>query len=140
MINDKWTSGCNTYTTNSIYSRDNIYPPPIVVYCVGIYGVPAGIIWLTLYSHFLTDVQPVVVLWISALCLAGVWGHYIFPALALLSHLSIYCHLITLTGVSLAAALLGWRGYISVIVGIMFSLNALFASLPEYQFWSIIQC
>ncbi|EDQ9890776.1 hypothetical protein ZC86_005258, partial [Salmonella enterica subsp. enterica] len=35
----------------------------------------AGIIWLTLYSHFLiTHVQPVVVLWISALLLGLGYG------------------------------------------------------------------
>ncbi len=55
----------------------------------------AGIIWLTLYTHFLiTHVQPVVVLWISALLLGLGYG-----AVTCLSRFGtvavtfdIYCH------------------------------------------------
>lgn len=87
----------------------------------------AGIIWLTLYSHFLiTHVQPVVVLWISALLLGLGYG-----AITCLSRFGtvvatlIYIAIITLTGVSLAYLFSG-GATIFVIVGIMFSLNALF--------------
>lgn len=87
----------------------------------------AGIIWLTLYTHFLiTHVQPVVVLWISALLLGLGYG-----AVTRLSRFGtvvvtlIYIAIITLTGVSLAYLFSG-GATIFVIVGIMFSLNALF--------------
>ncbi|ELS8792443.1 Bax inhibitor-1/YccA family protein, partial [Salmonella enterica subsp. enterica serovar Cerro] len=87
----------------------------------------AGIIWLTLYSHFLiTHVQPVVVLWISAL-LPGLG----YGAITCLSRFGtvvatlIYIAIITLTSVSLAYLFSG-GATIFVIVGIMFSLNALF--------------
>ncbi|EAM2812534.1 hypothetical protein SB04_12330 [Salmonella enterica] len=87
----------------------------------------AGIIWLTLYTHFLiTHVQPVVVLWISALLLDLGYG-----AVTCLSRFGtvavtlIYIAIITLTGVSLAYLFSG-GATIFVIVGIMFSLNALF--------------
>ncbi|EAN7619321.1 hypothetical protein DSC80_13895 [Salmonella enterica] len=87
----------------------------------------AGIIWLTLYTHFLiTYVQPVVVLWISTLLLGLGYG-----AITCLSRFGtvvatlIYIAIITLTGVSLAYLFSG-GATISVIVGIMFSLNALF--------------
>ncbi|EMZ0810726.1 Bax inhibitor-1/YccA family protein [Salmonella enterica] len=87
----------------------------------------AGIIWLTLYTHFLiTYVQPVVVLWISILLLGLGYG-----AITCLSRFGtvvatlIYIAIITLTGVSLAYLFSG-GATISVIVGIMFSLNALF--------------
>lgn len=87
----------------------------------------AGIIWLTLYTHFLiTHVQPVVVLWISALLLGTGYG-----AITCLSRFGtvvvtlIYIAIITLTGVSLAYLFSG-GATIFVIVGIMFSLNALF--------------
>ncbi|EDP9509551.1 hypothetical protein ZV32_004273 [Salmonella enterica subsp. enterica serovar Java] len=87
----------------------------------------AGIIWLTLYTHFLiTHVQPVVVLWISALLLGLGYG-----AVTCLSRFGtvvatlIYIAIITLTGVSLAY-LFSSGAAIFVIVGIMFSLNALF--------------
>ncbi|SUH10149.1 membrane protein [Salmonella enterica subsp. enterica] len=49
----------------------------------------------------------------------------VFPALALLSQRLIYIAIITLTGVSLAYLFSG-SATIFVIVGIMFSLNALF--------------
>ncbi|EBX8442210.1 hypothetical protein DTF21_20970 [Salmonella enterica subsp. enterica serovar Oranienburg] len=87
----------------------------------------AGIIWLTLYTHFLiTHVQPVVVLWVSALLLGLGYG-----AVTRLSRFGtvavtlIYIAIITLTGVSLAYLFSG-GATIFVIVGIMFSLNALF--------------
>ncbi|EJP2229418.1 Bax inhibitor-1/YccA family protein [Salmonella enterica] len=87
----------------------------------------AGIIWLTLYTHFLiTYVQPVVVLWISTLLLGLGYG-----AITCLSRFGtvvatlIYIAIITLTGVSLAYLFSG-GATIFVIVGIMFSLNALF--------------
>ncbi|EBT6869712.1 hypothetical protein CPK23_16610 [Salmonella enterica] len=87
----------------------------------------AGIIWLTLYTHFLIPhVQPVVVLWISALLLGLGYG-----AVTRLSRFGtvvatlIYIAIITLTGVSLAYLFSG-GATIFVIVGIMFSLNALF--------------
>lgn len=87
----------------------------------------AGIIWLTLYTHFLIPhVQPVVVLWISALLL-GLW----YGTVTCLSRFGtvvatlIYIAIITLTGVSLAYLFSG-SATIFVIVGIMFSLNALF--------------
>lgn len=87
----------------------------------------AGIIWLTLYSHFLiTHVHPVVVLWVSALLLGLGYG-----AVTRLSRFGtvavtlIYIAIITLTGVSLAY-LFSSGATIFVIVGIMFSLNALF--------------
>ncbi|MER3249768.1 Bax inhibitor-1 family protein [Salmonella enterica] len=87
----------------------------------------AGIIWLTLYTHFLiTHVQPVVVLWISALLLGLGYG-----TVTRLSRFGtvvvtlIYIAIITLTGVSLAYLFSG-GATIFVIVGIMFSLNALF--------------
>ncbi|ELP7624109.1 Bax inhibitor-1/YccA family protein [Salmonella enterica] len=87
----------------------------------------AGIIWLTLYTHFLiTHVQPVVVLWVSALLLGQGYG-----AVTCLSRFGtvavtlIYIAIITLTGVSLAYLFSG-GATIFVIVGIMFSLNALF--------------
>ncbi|EAA2724067.1 Bax inhibitor-1/YccA family protein [Salmonella enterica] len=87
----------------------------------------AGIIWLTLYTHFLiTHVQPVVVLWISALLLGLGYG-----TVTSLSRFGtvvvtlIYIAIITLTGVSLAYLFSG-GATIFVIVGIMFSLNALF--------------
>ncbi|ECU7045899.1 hypothetical protein BAA47_11480 [Salmonella enterica subsp. enterica serovar Cerro] len=87
----------------------------------------ASIIWLTLYSHFLiTHVQPVVVLWISAL-LPGLG----YGAITCLSRFGtvvatlIYIAIITLTSVSLAYLFSG-GATIFVIVGIMFSLNALF--------------
>ncbi|MGP8561406.1 Bax inhibitor-1 family protein [Salmonella enterica] len=87
----------------------------------------AGIIWLTLYTHFLiTHVQPVVVLWISAL-LPGLG----YGAVTCLSRFGtvvatlIYIAIITLTSVSLAYLFSG-GATIFVIVGIMFSLNALF--------------
>lgn len=82
----------------------------------------AGIIWLTLYSHFLiTHVQPVVVLWISALLGAITCLSRFGTVVATL----IYIAIITLTGVSLAYLFSG-GATIFVIVGIMFSLNALF--------------
>lgn len=87
----------------------------------------AGIIWLTLYTHLLiTHVQPVVVLWVSALLLGLGYG-----AVTRLSRFGtvavtlIYIAIITLTGVSLAYLFSG-GATIFVIVGIMFSLNALF--------------
>ncbi|EPM9231628.1 Bax inhibitor-1 family protein [Salmonella enterica subsp. enterica] len=87
----------------------------------------AGIIWLTLYTHFLiTHVQPVVVLWMSALLLGLGYG-----TVTCLSRFGtvvvtlIYIAIITLTGVSLAYLFSG-GATIFVIVGIMFSLNALF--------------
>ncbi|EHX0854884.1 Bax inhibitor-1/YccA family protein [Salmonella enterica subsp. enterica] len=87
----------------------------------------AGIIWLTLYTHFLiTHVQPVVVLWISVLLLGLGYG-----TVTSLSRFGtvvvtlIYIAIITLTGVSLAYLFSG-GATIFVIVGIMFSLNALF--------------
>ncbi|MBJ5825223.1 Bax inhibitor-1/YccA family protein, partial [Salmonella enterica subsp. enterica serovar Meleagridis] len=87
----------------------------------------AGIIWLTLYTHFLIPhVQPVVVLWISALLLGLGYG-----TVTCLSRFGtvvatlIYIAIITLTGVSLAYLFSG-SATIFVIVGIMFSLNALF--------------
>lgn len=87
----------------------------------------AGIIWLTLYTHFfITHVHPVVVLWVSALLLGLGYG-----AVTRLSRFGtvavtlIYIAIITLTGVSLAYLFSG-GATIFVIVGIMFSLNALF--------------
>ncbi|EDT6068421.1 hypothetical protein CCP61_003354 [Salmonella enterica subsp. enterica serovar 4,[5],12:i:-] len=87
----------------------------------------AGIIWLTLYTHFfITHVHPVVVLWVSALLLGLGYG-----AVTRLSRFGtvavtlIYIAVITLTGVSLAYLFSG-GATIFVIVGIMFSLNALF--------------
>ncbi|EBI1509800.1 hypothetical protein FKY30_10730 [Salmonella enterica] len=87
----------------------------------------AGIIWLTLYTHFLiTHVQPVVVLWISALLLGLGYGAVtcVFRFGTVVVTL-IYIAIITLTGVSLAYLFSG-DVTIFVIVGIMFSLNALF--------------
>ncbi|EDR8452145.1 hypothetical protein GN552_002378 [Salmonella enterica] len=87
----------------------------------------AGIIWLTLYTHFLiTHVQPVVVLWISALLLGLGYGAVtcVFRFGTVVVTL-IYIAIITLTGVSLAY-LFSDGVTIFVIVGIMFSLNALF--------------
>ncbi|EBW9750654.1 hypothetical protein DQR71_17570 [Salmonella enterica subsp. enterica serovar Kingston] len=87
----------------------------------------AGIIWLTLYTHFLiTHVQPVVVLWISALLLGLGYGAVtcVFRFGTVVVTL-IYIAIITLTGVSLAYLFSG-GATIFVIVGIMFSLNALF--------------
>ncbi|EHG9747154.1 hypothetical protein J6220_000041 [Salmonella enterica] len=87
----------------------------------------AGIIWLTLYTHFLiTHVQPVVVLWISALLLGLGYGAVtcVFRFGTVVVTL-IYIAIITLTGVSLAYLFSGGET-IFVIVGIMFSLNALF--------------
>ncbi|HCB5396954.1 TPA: Bax inhibitor-1/YccA family protein [Salmonella enterica subsp. enterica serovar Vinohrady] len=87
----------------------------------------AGIIWLTLYTHFLiTHVQPVVVLWISALLLGLGYGAVtcVFRFGTVVATL-IYIAIITLTGVSLAYLFSGGVT-IFVIVGIMFSLNALF--------------
>ncbi|EDK6657218.1 hypothetical protein CJ154_06025 [Salmonella enterica subsp. enterica serovar Stanley] len=86
----------------------------------------AGIIWLTLYTHFLiTHVQPVV-LWISALLLGLGYGAVtcVFRFGTVVVTL-IYIAIITLTGVSLAYLFSG-GATIFVIVGIMFSLNALF--------------
>ncbi|EGJ0717289.1 hypothetical protein IG989_002165 [Salmonella enterica] len=87
----------------------------------------AGIIWLTLYTHFLiTHVQPVVVLWISALLLGLGYGAVtcVFRFGTVVVTL-IYIAIIILTGVSLAYLFSGGVT-IFVIVGIMFSLNALF--------------
>ncbi|EBM0310614.1 Bax inhibitor-1/YccA family protein [Salmonella enterica] len=87
----------------------------------------AGIIWLTLYTHFLiTHVQPVVVLWISALLLGLGYGAVtcVFRFGTVVVTL-IYIAIITLTSVSLAYLFSGGVT-IFVIVGIMFSLNALF--------------
>ncbi len=102
VINDKWDLWLQyVYGLNSIYSRDNVIPY-LLVYCVGTLWCTAGIIWLTLYTHFsLTHVQPVVVLWISALCLAWGMGPLpVFPAGTVVVTL-IYIAIITLTGVSL---------------------------------------
>ncbi|EHI1799511.1 TPA: Bax inhibitor-1 family protein [Salmonella enterica subsp. enterica] len=87
----------------------------------------AGIIWLTLYSHFLiTNVHPVVVLWVSALLLGLGYGVVIcLSRLGTVAATLIYIAIITLTGVSLAYLFSG-GATIFVIVGIMFSLNALF--------------
>ncbi|ENS3477446.1 TPA: Bax inhibitor-1 family protein [Salmonella enterica] len=87
----------------------------------------AGIIWLTLYTHFLiTHVQPVVVLWISALLLGLGYGTVTsFSRFGTVVVTLIYIAIITLTGVSLAYLFSG-GATIFVIVGIMFSLNALF--------------
>ncbi|EBU8677269.1 hypothetical protein DLR30_18650 [Salmonella enterica subsp. enterica serovar Parkroyal] len=87
----------------------------------------AGIIWLTLYTHFLiTHVQPVVVLWISALLLGLGYGTVTsLSRFGTLVVTLIYIAIIMLTGVSLAYLFSG-GATIFVIVGIMFSLNALF--------------
>ncbi|ELR4458079.1 Bax inhibitor-1/YccA family protein [Salmonella enterica] len=87
----------------------------------------AGIIWLTLYSHFLiTNVHPVVVLWVSALLLGLGYGVVIcLSRPGTVAATLIYIAIITLTGVSLAYLFSG-GATIFVIVGIMFSLNALF--------------
>ncbi|ECF5917159.1 hypothetical protein FNH55_08250 [Salmonella enterica subsp. salamae] len=87
----------------------------------------AGIIWLTLYTHFLiTNVQSAVVLWISALFLGlGYWVVTCLSRFGTVVATLIYIAIITLTGVSLAYLFSG-GATIFVIVGIMFSLNALF--------------
>lgn len=87
----------------------------------------AGIIWLTLYTHFLiTHVQPVVVLWVSALLLGLGYGAVTcLSRFGTVAVMLIYIAIITLTGVSLAYLFSG-GATIFVIVGIMFSLNALF--------------
>lgn len=119
------TSGCNTYTANSIYSRDNVIPY-LLVYCVGTMVYRRHYMVNVVYSFLITHVQPVVVLWISALLLGLGYG-----AVTCLSRFGtvvatlIYIAIITLTGVSLAY-LFSSGATIFVIVGIMFSLNALF--------------
>ncbi|ECW0524374.1 hypothetical protein F3Q52_08700 [Salmonella enterica subsp. enterica] len=86
----------------------------------------AGVTWLTLYSHFLiTHVQPVIVLWVSALLLGLGYGVVIYLSRpGTVAATLIYIAIITLTGVSLAYLFSG-GATIFVIVGIMFSLNAL---------------
>lgn len=118
------TSGCNTYTANSIYSCDNVIPY-LLVYCAGTMVYRRHYMVNVVYSFLITHVQPVVVLWISALCLARVWGHYLPSRFGTVVATLIYIAIITLTGVSLAYLFSG-GATIFVIVGIMFSLNALF--------------
>lgn len=119
------TSGCNTYTANSIYSRDNVIPY-LLVYCAGTMVYRRHYMANVVYSFFITHVHPVVVLWVSALLLGLGYG-----AVTRLSRFGtvavtlIYIAIITLTGVSLAYLFSG-GATIFVIVGIMFSLNALF--------------
>ncbi len=119
------TSGCNTYTTNSIYSRDNVIPY-LLVYCVGTMVYRRHYMVNVVYSFFDNSRSTCCCFVdINTFAWPGVWGHYLSSRFGTVVATLIYIAIITLTGVSLAYLFSG-GATIFVIVGIMFSLNALF--------------
>lgn len=119
------TSGCNTYTANSIYSRDNVIPY-LLVYCVGTMVYRRHYMVNVVYSFFDNSRS-------TCCCFVDI-STFAWPGYGTVTCLSrfgtvvvtlIYIAIITLTGVSLAYLFSG-GATIFVIVGIMFSLNALF--------------
>lgn len=118
-------SGCNTYTANSIYSRDNVIPY-LLVYCVGTMVYRRHYMVNVVYSFF-DNLRSTCCCFVDINTFA--WPRY--GAITCLSRFGtvvatlIYIAIITLTGVSLAYLFSG-GATIFVIVGIMFSLNALF--------------
>lgn len=119
------TSGCNTYTTNSIYSRDNVIPY-LLVYCVGTMVYRRHYMVNVVYSFFDNSRSTCCCFVdISTFAWPGVWDRYLSSRFGTVVATLIYIAIITLTGVSLAY-LFSSGATIFVIVGIMFSLNALF--------------
>lgn len=119
------TSDCNTYTANSIYSRDNVIPY-LLVYCVGTMVYRRHYMVNVVYSFFDNSRS-------TCCCFVDI-STFAWPGYGTITCLSrfgtvvatlIYIAIITLTGVSLAYLFSG-GATIFVIVGIMFSLNALF--------------
>lgn len=119
------TSGCNTYTANSIYSRDNVIPY-LLVYCVGTMVYRRHYMVNVVYSFFDNSRSTCCCFVdISTFAWPGVWAVTCVFRFGTVVVTLIYIAIITLTGVSLAYLFSGGVT-IFVIVGIMFSLNALF--------------
>lgn len=119
------TSGCNTYTANSIYSRDNVIPY-LLVYCVGTMVYRRHYMVNVVYSFFDNPRSTCCCFVdISTFAWPGVWDRSCLSRFGTVVVTLIYIAIITLTGVSLAY-LFSDGATIFVIVGIMFSLNALF--------------
>lgn len=119
------TFGCNTYTANSIYSRDNVISY-LFVYCVGTMVYRRHYMVDVVYSFF--DNQRSIrrcFVDISTFLGLGYWVVTCLSRFGTVVATLIYIAIITLTGVSLAYLFSG-GATIFVIVGIMFSLNALF--------------
>lgn len=119
------TSGCNTYTANSIYSRDNVIPY-LLVYCVGAMVYRRHYMVNVVYSFFDNSRSTCCCFVdISTFAWPGVWDRYLsFPLWHCCRNVDIYCHHYAYRRV-ISLPFLRWRDHFRDCWN-QFSLNALF--------------